>query len=211
MPSRPHVIGVTGNIAVGKSTVLNRLAERGAAVIDADRVYHELIGPSAPLNGTLVKTFGAGIRNADGTINRRALADIVFANPVALARLDEVTHPSVVAEIGRLIVALDAPMVAVDAVKLFEAGLDRLCDEVWLVTAPPERQITRLMARNNLSREEASRRVQAQPPVAEKRLRADVVVDNGGDIEHTWQLIDAGWDAAVLRAALSDRTIGDPS
>jgi dephospho-CoA kinase len=179
------VIGVTGNIASGKSTVLATLAELGAEVIDADHVYHELIVPGAPLNACLREAFGPGIAKSDGSIDRPALGRIVFSDPDALAMLDRLTHPAVDAEIRRRIAASSAPVIAVDAVKLFEGGLDRVCDAVWLVVTARDRQIERLAARNGFTVAEATRRVDAQPPLADKPLRADAVIDNSGSPEAT--------------------------
>lgn len=179
------VIGVTGNIASGKSTVLATLAELGAEVIDADRVYHALIVPGAPLNARLREEFGFGIVKTDGSIDRPALGRIVFSDPAALAVLDKVTHPAVDAEIRRRIAASRAPVIAVDAVKLFEGGLDRVCDVVWLVVTDRARQIERLASRNGMSIAEATRRVDAQPPLADKPLRANAVIDNNGSPEAT--------------------------
>jgi len=191
---RPFVVGVTGRIACGKSTVLRALAELGAATFDADAVYHDLIAPGAPLWRSLRDRFGAGIVDADGAIDRRALGEIVFADPGALADLDRLTHPAVIAELRRRIAATDAAVVAVDAVKLVESGFDRDCDEVWVVVCPPEQQIARLMARNRLSLEEAERRVAAQPSAARMLARADLVINNGGSPERTAQQVRQAWN-----------------
>jgi dephospho-CoA kinase len=179
------VVGVTGGIASGKSAVLATLAELGAETIDADTVYHDLIVPGTELNRRLRAEFGEGIALPNGEIDRRALAGIVFADPAKLARLDALTHPAVIAEIERRIAAFSAPVVAVDAVKLFESGMDRVCDQVWLVVVDRERQIERLMARNSVTRAEAERRVDAQPIDPNKAERADAVIDNNGAPEET--------------------------
>ena len=192
---RAFVIGLTGNIACGKSTVLRMLAERGVATIDADAVYHELIVHDAPLWHALRARFGDGIVGPDRQIDRRALGRIVFADPRALADLDRLTHPAVTAEIRRRVREIDAPIVAVDAVKLIESGFDADCDQVWLVICEEAQQVSRLVARNQLSPEEAERRVKAQPSLAPKLARADVVIDNGGTIEATRSQVDAAWRA----------------
>lgn len=179
------VVGVTGGIASGKSAVLATLAELGAETIDADKVYHELIVPGTPLNQQLRAEFGEAIANPSGEIDRRALASIVFADPAELARLDALTHPAIIGEIERRIAASTAPVLAVDAVKLVESGMDRLCDRVWLVVVDRERQIERLMARNRLTRPEAERRVDAQPANQSKASRADAVIDNSGSPAQT--------------------------
>lgn len=180
--TRPIVIGVTGGIATGKSTVLAILAEYGAITIDADAVYHSLIGPGGPLVAAIVGRFGDHVRSNDGAIDRRALAGIVFADPLALADLDRITHPAVVAAIETRIAAAEAPQVAVDAVKLIESGMHECCDAVWLVTCDPGIQKARLMGRSGLSAEEAELRLAAQPDEAFRRRHADVVLDNSGDL-----------------------------
>lgn len=179
------VLGVTGGIATGKSAVLAMLAELGAETIDADKVYHDLIVPGSPLNGRLRAEFGLSIARPDGSVDRQALAGIVFNDHAAMKRLDAVTHPAIGAEITRRIGASAAPVIAVDAVKLFESGMSRRCDRVWLVVLDPERQLERLMARSRLSLAEAVRRVAAQPPLGDKPKRADVVIDNNGTPEET--------------------------
>jgi dephospho-CoA kinase len=195
---RPFVLGVTGDIACGKSTVLAMLAERGAMTIDADAVYHALIAPGQPLWRALRERYGAEILAPDGGIDRRALGRIVFADPAALADLDALTHPAVVAAVRERIAVADAAVVAVDAVKLVESGLADACDRVWLVTCAPEQQVARLMARNGLSREEAERRVAAQPPLGPKLARADTIIANGGTLGETQAQVEAAWDSLQL-------------
>ena len=195
-PDRPYLIGVTGNIACGKSTVLARLAERGAEVIDADRVVHALMEPGQPVWAAVREEFGPGVIDAAGRIDRRALGAIVFADPAQLQRLEELTHPAVrvqilaqVAEAARRGVRV----MVIDAIKLFEGGLAEHCDEVWVVTCDPAQQLARLMARNGFGEAEARQRIAAQPPQAEKVARADVVIDNGGTREATAAQVEAAW------------------
>ncbi len=156
------VIGVTGPIACGKSSVMAALADHGAVRIDADLVYRDLVGPGLPLTKSLAERFGAGILTGNGELNRKALGAIVFNDPAALADLDRLTHPAVVSEIERRIANLDASLIAIEAVKLSQGGAGRLCDETWLVLCACDRQIERLMARNHLTHEEAERRIAAQ-------------------------------------------------
>ncbi|MGH2560657.1 MAG: dephospho-CoA kinase [Thermomicrobiales bacterium] len=190
---RPFVIGVTGNIACGKSLVLQTLDGLGAQTIDADIVYHRLIEPELPLWETLVERFGTSILDADRRIDRRALGAIVFSDDGALADLDRLTHPAVIEAVDRLISESTAQVVAVDAVKLIESGMDRSCDRVWLVVCRPEQQIERLMARNNLPCEDAEHRVAAQPPLDAKIARADLIVDNSGSFEATREQVKRAW------------------
>lgn len=187
------VLGVTGNIASGKSTVVRRLVEHGAIGIDADIVYRELVGPGQPLLQRLVEQFGEGIVAADGSLDRAALGRIVFSDPEKLRELDELTHPAVIAEIDRRVDAITSGVVVIDAVKLIESGHADHCDQVWVVTIDTEVQMTRLMERNRLPAEEARRRIEAQPPMAPKLARADRVIDNSGTLEETMAQVDAGW------------------
>ena len=189
--SRAIVIGVTGGIATGKSSVLRLLAERGVTTIDADAVYHALIGPGGPLIRPITERFGRDVIADDGSIDRRMLAGIVFADRRALADLDAITHPAVIAAVVNRITSARTPIVAVDAVKLIESGLADSCDSVWLVVCDPAVQKARLMARNDLSSDEADLRLAAQPNEAERRARADIVIDNSGDLAELARQVDA--------------------
>ncbi|MDQ4100349.1 MAG: dephospho-CoA kinase [Chloroflexota bacterium] len=199
------VLGVTGNIAVGKSTVVKMLAVRGATVIDADRVYHELIAPGQPLLEKIRERFGDGVIREDGSLDRPALGAIVFNDDGALADLDRITHPAVIAEIDRR-VASASGVVVIDAVKLVESGHADTCDAVWLVVAETGQQVARLIECRGLTRADAERRVTAQPPLRHKLERADVIIDNSGTIAATeaqvaeaWSLIPESIRAAATR------------
>ena len=200
MSGQPFVLGVTGNIASGKSTVVRILAEFGAQVIDADAVYHGLIVPDAPLWQSLRNRFGDRILAPDRRIDRRALGGIVFADPTALADLDTLTHPAVLAAIDAQVAASTAAVVVIDAVKLIESGHAAACDRVWLVVSDPARQVERLMSRNGLTQDEAERRVAAQPPLGPKLARADTVIDNNGTIEELRDQVETAWRALPLTA-----------
>ncbi|MCX7622943.1 MAG: dephospho-CoA kinase [Thermomicrobium sp.] len=193
MRRRPYIIGLTGNIACGKSSVLRELAALGAETIDADQVARELTEPGSPILEEIAREFGPAVLRPDGSLDRRALGAIVFRDPVALRRLEAITHPAIVAEIRRRVARSDRPVVVIDAIKLFEASLARDCDEVWVVTCRPEQQLARLMARNGLSEEEALARIRAQPPQEEKVARADRVIDNSGSLEETQRQVHALW------------------
>ena len=196
----PYLIGVTGNIACGKSTVLARLAAHGAETIDADRVVHALMEPGEAVWAGVRDEFGPGIMAADGRIDRRALGAIVFADPAQLARLEQLTHPAVRARIIERIADAarrGVAVVVVDAIKLYEGGLADFCDETWVVTCDPAGQLARLMARNGFDETEARRRIAAQPPQAEKVARADVVIDNGDTLDATRAQVDVAWENVV--------------
>jgi len=188
---RSIVVGVTGNIACGKSTVMRCLGEYGAELIDADTVYHELIAPGRPLWKAVRARFGDGVVRDDGSIDRRALGGIVFSDPDALADLDRITHPAVIAAIRDRIVASSSPLLAVDAVKLIESGMAPLCDSVWLVTCDRAQQIERLVSRSGLPRSDAERWVDAQPPLEPKKESAHEVIDNSGSVGRTCEQVTA--------------------
>jgi dephospho-CoA kinase len=198
----PFVIGVTGNIACGKTTVMNELRQLGAATIDADQVYHRLIEPGMPLRQALIDHFGPAIAGEDGRIDRRALGAIVFADPIKLAELEALTHPVIRDEIRLLIADHHSGVLAIDAVKLLEGGMREDCDSVWLVTCRPDQQVARLIARNGLSPEQAQNRIAAQPPVEPKVEIADVHIDNSGDVDSTVMQVRRAWNELGLGASL---------
>ncbi|NWJ96144.1 MAG: dephospho-CoA kinase [Chloroflexi bacterium] len=194
-----YLIGLTGNIACGKSAVLELLAQRGAQVIDADRVVHRLMEPRGTIYGLVVEQFGEDILGETDTqgkrvIDRRKLGAIVFTDPLQLRRLEEISHPLVRVDLLRQIQEATASVVVLDAVKLIESGLASGCDALWVVTCQPEIQLERLMQRNNFSQEEALLRIQAQPPQAEKVALASVVIDNGGNLKETEQQVQDAWE-----------------
>jgi len=185
-PSFPLVIGLTGNIGAGKSTVLAMLAALGARPIDADKVAHEVMEPGQPAYQQIVAAFGPEIAPDNGPIDRPRLGQIVFSDPAALARLEGIVHPAVFQRIRALLAETTAPVAVIEAIKLLEAGLSRqLCDTVWVVIAPREQQIERLMRTRNLSRADALLRIDSQPPQAAKIAQADVVIDNSGSLAET--------------------------
>ena len=191
---RPFVIGVTGNIACGKSAVSRLLSEFGATIIDADRLYHELIQPGMPLQDALRDRFGENIVAADGQIDRKALGVIVFSDPAALADLDRLTHPAVVAETIARIGSATTPVVVVDAVKLYESGISDRCDEVWLVLCKPEIQLARLMSRNGIDRADAERRLAAQPLLEAKVIQSSRIIDNSADPKALRTIVAQAWN-----------------
>lgn len=199
MTRRKHVIGITGNIATGKTTVVKMLADLGADTIDADELVHEMMGPDSELAETLGSEFGTDVVNRDGSINRPALGQIVFSDPEKLERLEHLIHPHVVA---RMVAAIEEPgedVLVLDAIKLFEAGIADHCDEVWVVDADIDARIERIKARNDVDRAEALRRIQAQPPQEEKIARADRVIDNSRDLDDTREQVSEAWAALTGR------------
>lgn len=189
-----RVIGLTGNIGCGKSAVAGMLRRLGADFVDADTIVHELLAAGTPVTAQVVRRFGEAVLKPDGAVDRPALARIVFADPRALRDLERITHPAVRKVIDHRLATSTAPVVVIEAIKLLESGLHLLCDQVWVVTCPEETQVERLVASRGMLREDALRRIRAQPPQAEKVARADVVIDNGGDLEQTWQQVKAAWE-----------------
>ncbi|MBN1179721.1 MAG: dephospho-CoA kinase [Anaerolineae bacterium] len=187
-------IGLTGNIATGKSTVTQMLAGLGATVIDADRVAHEVMEPGTPAHAAVRAAFGATILLPSGHVDRKRLGEIVFSEPDALAQLERIVHPAVVAEVARRIAAAPTCVVVVEAIKLIEAGMAAQYDSLWVTTCSLEQQVQRLMAGRGLSREEALLRVEAQPPQAEKIRQADVVIDTRGTHAETRAQVQAAWE-----------------
>ena len=199
--TRCTLIGLTGNIATGKSEVAGLLAELGARVIDADKVAHQVMQPGGPAYDAVVGAFGQEILAAGGTagsphaapIDREKLGDIVFRDPEALRRLERAVHPATLARVGQLIARAREPVIVVEAIKLIEAGMHRSYDALWVVTAPRSLQIARLMSARGLTRQEAELRVDAQPPQEEKAALADVVIVNDGSREELRQKVQAAW------------------
>lgn len=189
-----RTIGLTGSIACGKSNVSAVLRELGAAVVDGDLLSRELTAPGGPALPAIRETFGDGVFHADGTLNRRALGDVVFASDAARQRLDGLMQPLLRSLIlrrmeearagGAKICVLDMPL-------LFEAGLDTLCDTVWCVHLPREEQLRRLMARDGLTLSQAEARLRSQLSSEEKAARAQVVIDTSGSIDDTRAMIPA--------------------
>ncbi len=194
MGKRPVLIGLTGNIACGKSTVARMLAEKGAYVIDADAIAHEVIRKGTPAYEEILRRFGADILGPDEEIDRRRLGEIVFRDPIALRDLEAIVHPAVLVEIQQRIQACpEAPAIVIEAIKLIESDFARACDTLWVVTCPESEQVRRLMKERGLTEEEARVRIRAQPPQEEKIRRADVVIDNSGDLEATRRQVEQAW------------------
>jgi len=201
------LIGLTGNIATGKSTVARMLAGLGATVVDADLVAHQVMRAGTPVHQAVVDAFGPGVVDADGEIDRARLGERVFSDPAALARLDGIVHPAVIAEVAGRIAAAATRVVVVEAIKLIEAGMAAACQSVWVTACAPEQQVRRLMADRRLSEAEARRRVLAQSPQEEKIARADVVIDTSGSMEQTQAQVEAAWQRWMARGESDGRVL----
>jgi dephospho-CoA kinase len=194
------LIGITGNIGTGKSTVASMLASLGAEVIDADKVAHEAMRAGYSAHTQIVETFGLQVLGPDGEVDRARLGTIVFANPELLARLEAIVHPATLEAITRRIATTSADVVVVEAIKLIESGMASGCDNVWVTTCRPRQQVYRIVGGRGLSRAEAWERVRAQPPQEDKIARADVVVDTSGSMSRTRAQVQAAWDRLISRA-----------
>lgn len=198
------VVGLTGGICTGKSTVAEMFAARGAAVVDADEVAHRLQRPGEPTYRAIVAAFGGEILRPDGTIDRDRLGARVFADEAARRRLEAIMHPAIMASCEEGVRAAreaGADLCLVDAALLVEVGAQGRFDAVILVRAPEEVQVRRLMAARGLDRDQALARVRAQLSTAEKARYADFLIENGGPLEETERQV-----AAVMEALLGPRS-----
>ena len=186
-----RIIGITGGIASGKSTVTEFLRQQGYQVIDADQVVHELQEPGGRLYQALLSTFGSAILQEDGRLDRPKLGAMIFGNPELLARSSQLQNEIIREELAhrRDLLAETEAFFFMDLPLLFELEYDNWFDQIWLVDVTVETQLSRLMARNDLSQEEAEKRISAHLSSKEKRKRADVLIDNNGLLEGTRQQI----------------------
>lgn len=193
----PVVIGLTGGIACGKTTIARILKRLGAIVIDADLESKRLVRTGSPVWNKLVKEFGSAILNPDNSINRRRLGNMVFGDEQKLAKLNAIIHPGVMehisAKIQRYKKSMQWPAIILDAPLLFEAGADQLVDVVWVVAVDRKTQIDRLINRDKMEHQQAIQRIEAQMPLAEKTARADAVINNLGTRRETRELVLSLW------------------
>lgn len=209
MGERPYVIGLTGNIATGKSVVGAMLSRLGAAYVDADRLAHQVVARGMPAWEQVVATFGPEVLRADGEIDRARLGQVVFSDPQALAQLEAIVHPYVIARAREWVASAQALVLVIEAIKLIESGMARqLCDAVWVVCAPREVQLRRLVQERGLSCEDAALRVDAQPSQELKAAVADVVIDNGGSLDATALQVEQAW-AEIDRVGCSALSSAD--
>lgn len=205
MSNYKYIIGLTGNIACGKSSVVAELIKLGATAIDADSVTRELQQPGQAVYDAIVTTFGPTVVLPDGQLNRKALANIVFGDAQQLRLLESIVHPAVRQHILSWLAKLPAgssahPTIAViDAIKLIESGWPAHCNAVWVVACNREQQIERLCRTRNMSIDEAIQRIDAQNPQSTKIAVADVVIDNTGDWAHTITQIHQQWHTIMQR------------
>ncbi len=192
------VIGITGSIGTGKSTVARMFVRLGAKLIDADRIAHFVMKPYSNVWKSLVSAFGMEILNRNKTVNRKKLAEIVFRKqPEKLKRLNAIIHP----EVARIMLSeIDSawktkiPALVIDAALLIEAGLGKVCDGVIVVTAGRKKQEERICVRGKFSWTEMKARLSMQLPLREKEKNADFVVDNSGSLKNTRKQVKKIWE-----------------
>jgi dephospho-CoA kinase len=195
-----YVIGLTGNIATGKSVVRKMLEHLGAFGIDADEVAHRAMSRGGPAYEAVIRLFGEWILDSGGEINRKALGRLAFADAKLLDQLEEIMHPLVVQAVDLLITRSHSPVIVLEAIKLFESGLADACDTVWVVDATPDAQIDRLVRKRGLSEPTAQQRIAVQPSQQEKLARAKVIIQNSNSFEDTWNQVQAAWAAGAQPA-----------
>ena len=192
-----YVIGLTGNIATGKSVVRKMTEHLGAYGIDADTLSHRTIMKGAPGYQAVVDTFGKWILSENGQIDREKLGNLVFPNPEAMASLEEIIHPLVRQAIDILVRRTKHQIVVIEAIKLLEGDLHSLCDAIWVTDADQDTQIARLVQRREMEEDKARSRVLAQESQSAKLEAADVVIRNNESFEQTWEEVLAAWQQSV--------------
>ena len=195
-----YVIGLTGNIATGKSVVRKMLEHLGAFGLDADALAHQAIAKGGPAYAGVTKLFGDWLLTADGEINRARLGRIVFNDPEALLQLEALIHPVVGQAVDFLVKRTRSSVVVIEAIKLIEAGLARDCDALWVVHVPEAMQEARLIAKRKMTPAEARTRIAAQGPQKDKLNAAHVIIDNNGNFEDTWTQVQTAFNK-ILRPA----------
>jgi dephospho-CoA kinase len=192
------VIGLTGGIATGKTTVSNYLKELGYSIIDADVIARQVVEPGTNGLRMITDTFGEKVLTSDGQLDRQHLAQLVFTSSEQLQQLNRILQPIIRERIQELISTSKDPVVVIDVPLLYEQHYEDLCDVVMVVSVQPQQQLERLMNRNHLTMDEAKNRVASQMPLSPKERLADVVIDNNGSVEETRQQVKK-WLNQVVR------------
>jgi dephospho-CoA kinase len=188
-----YIIGLTGNIATGKSVVRKMLEHLGAYTIDADTLSHRVIAKGAPGYQPVLDKFGTWLLNNDGQIDRSKLGRLVFSDGQALAQLEDIIHPFVIQAVDVLIKRSTQYVIVIEAIKLLESDLRLQCDTLWVTDAPQAVQIERLMRKKGLSREEALQRIHSQSAQQEKLAIAKTIISNNGSYEDLWKQVSDAW------------------
>lgn len=191
------VVGLTGGVACGKSTVARHLAASGVPVIDADVVAREVVAPGTDGLAAIVARFGPSVIGPDGALDRRGLRGVIAADPDARRALEAITHPRIAARIAERLAVLAAPFAIVEAALMVETGSWRRYDAVIVVSSPPDVQLARLMSRDDVDEAAARALIATQLPLAEKERVATAVIVNDGDEDTLRARTDAAWRAVV--------------
>lgn len=205
--SGKYVIGLTGNIATGKSVVRKMLEHLGAYGIDADALSHRAITKGAPGYQPVVDTFGRWILTSDGQIDRSKLGRLVFSNPEALTTLEDIVHPLVREAVDILASRASQRVIVVEAIKLLESELRNFCDTIWVTHATEEVRIQRLVDKRKMSYEDAIERIHAQSAQSIKVKAADIVIHNNKSFEDTWKQVASAWKVAVPVPSSEEDTV----
>ncbi|QUL56801.1 dephospho-CoA kinase [Paenibacillus tritici] len=196
------IIGLTGGIASGKSTVSAMFVRKGAALVDADVIAREVMLPGHPVLAAAVQAFGERILQPDDSLDRAVLGEIVFRDPEALKTLNNLTHPAIRRQIKDRMYTLEQEdpqrLVIVDIPLLYESELDSLFDQIIVVYVPRRVQLARLMERNGMKLEQAEDRLRSQMDIELKRRKASHVIDNSGNLEATERQVAGLWDKLGL-------------
>ncbi len=193
VPEDKYIIGLTGNIATGKSAVMNLAVEHGALAVDADKIVHELLAGDPVVQEAIVDTFGPTVMGADGQIIRPVLGQIVFGNPEALRELEAIIHPAVHRQAVARITASPCSIVMIEAIKLLEGRFREICHTIWVTRCSRERQLERLRICRGMDEKSAVLRVDTQAPQNEKVQQADVVIDTDGLMVDTRRQFEQAW------------------
>lgn len=199
-----YVIGLTGNIGSGKSTVLRMLEQLGAKAIDADNLAHELMRKGTSVWQAIVDAFGDEVLTPDGVIDRKRLGSLVFDDREALERLENIVHPAVDERFREIIQEADEQVIVVEAVKIIESGIYPELSALWLVTCPAEERLRRLLETRGVSEEEVRERLKAQMTEEKQAQLADVVIDNSGTPPQTWEQVRREWNKIRRRECSQD-------
>ena len=197
------IVGLTGGIVGGKSTVASMFKDLGAKIVDADKLGHSVILPNKPAWKKIIKIFGKDILQNDLTIDRKKLGKIVFTNQTLLKKLNEITHPEITKMIKKEIDSAknnthnQEKVLIIDAALIYEAKIDRFMDKIIVVYIDKDEQIKRLIKRNNLSKDEALQRVRSQIPIEEKAKMADYLIDNSNSLNKTREQVEKVWQSLV--------------
>lgn len=192
------IVGLTGNIATGKSVLMRLAAEKGALTIDADQVVHAILRQDAAVQAAIQAAFGPEMLQPDGSINRTALGQVVFSDPARLRQLESIVHPVVRRQILEQVRHSDAPIIFIEAIKLLEGPLKEVCDYIWVTFCSPYTQIERLKRYRGLDERNARQRVEAQSSQLDKIAQADVVIDTNGEMSATVAQFETAWRTLKL-------------